>query len=85
MSGPAEAKTSRGDRDQSLLDVDQVAERLGVKVSLVRRLVLERRIPFVKLAKYVRFDPADIDAWVAEAKVTPGRHHGGPPSAGGGR
>lgn len=53
----------------SLLDVNQVAERLCVSTRFVRRLVDERRIPFCKLGKFVRFDPADIDAWVQARRV----------------
>jgi len=53
----------------SLLDVSQVAERLCVTTRFVRRLVDERRIPFCKIGKFVRFDPADVEAWVAARRV----------------
>jgi excisionase family DNA binding protein len=46
----------------SFLAVNQVAVRLRVSPRFVRRLVEERRIPFCKLGKFVRFDPVDIDA-----------------------
>ncbi len=51
-----------------LLDVTQVAERLCVSTRFIRRLVDERRIPFCKLGKFVRFDPAEVDAWVGERR-----------------
>jgi len=57
-----------------LLDVNQVAERLGVSPRFVRRLIDERRIPFCKLGKFVRFDPGDVDAWVAERRVEAARY-----------
>lgn len=53
----------------ALLDVSQVASRLGVTTRFVRRLVDERRIPFCKIGKFVRFDPVDIDAWIAARRV----------------
>ncbi len=53
----------------ALLDVDAVAERLGVTPRFVRRLVNERRIPFHKIGRYVRFDPADVDRFVEGARV----------------
>jgi len=53
----------------ALLDVNQVAERLCVSPRFVRRLVDERRIPFCKLGKFVRFDPAEIDAWIDARRV----------------
>lgn len=54
---------------ESLLDADQVAERLGVEPRFVRRLVEERRIPFCKLGKFVRFRPSDIDEWLGNCTV----------------
>jgi excisionase family DNA binding protein len=48
----------------SLLDIDRVAQTLGVTPRFVRRLVAERRIPFIKVGKFVRFDPFELDAWI---------------------
>lgn len=53
----------------SLRTVDEVAARLGVSVRFVRRLVAERRIPFVKVGKFVRFDPADLEEWIDDHRV----------------
>jgi excisionase family DNA binding protein len=59
------------DTDRSpLLDISGVAERLGVEVRHVRRLVAERRIPFVKWGHLLRFDPAEIDRWIDQARVS---------------
>jgi excisionase family DNA binding protein len=63
----------------ALLDSSQIAGMLGITERHVRRLVLERRIPFAKVGRFVRFDPRDIEQWVQAAKVptvTPRRHHG---------
>ena len=53
-----------------LLDIKAVAEHLGVSVRHVRRLVYERRIPYVKWGHLLRFDPAAIAGWLEEASVT---------------
>jgi excisionase family DNA binding protein len=53
------------------LDVDQLALWLGVDVGFLRRLVAKRKIPFVKLGKFVRFDPAEISAWIDVQRVRP--------------
>ena len=45
-----------------LLSIGQLAERLGTTPRHVRRLVAERRVPFVKVGRLVRFDPDDIAA-----------------------
>jgi excisionase family DNA binding protein len=54
-----------------LLDVEGLAEWLGVEVVFVRRLVSERRVPFVKIGKYVRFEPDKVAAWIGGQRVAP--------------
>jgi excisionase family DNA binding protein len=51
-----------------LLTIDQLAERLGVSTRHVRRLVAERRVPFLKVGKFVRFDPAEIWDWLDDTR-----------------
>ena len=53
----------------ALLDIEAVAERLGVQVRHVRRLVAERRIPFLKWGHLLRFDPSELDKWIDAARV----------------
>lgn len=59
----------RDPRSVTLLGVGELAERLGTTERFVRRLVAERRVPFHKVGKYVRFDPADIDEWLVARRV----------------
>lgn len=47
-----------------LLDIAAVAKHLGVNVRHVRRLIAERRIPFIKWGHLIRFDPDEIAAWL---------------------
>lgn len=47
-----------------LLDINDAATQLGTTVRHLRRLVHERRIPFVKVGRLVRFRQADLDAWI---------------------
>lgn len=47
-----------------LLDVEEAATRLGVPVRHLRRLVSERRIPYIKWGSRLHFDPAEIEEWV---------------------
>jgi excisionase family DNA binding protein len=53
----------------SLLSIDQVAQHLGVNVPHVRQLVAERRIPFIEWGRLLRFDPAEIAAWLETMHV----------------
>ena len=52
----------------ALLDIEEVARLLGVSVRHVRRLVADRRIPYLKWGHLLRFDPVEIDAWLDEAR-----------------
>ena len=49
-----------------LLSIAEVADALGVDVRHVRRLVYERRIPYIKWGHLIRFDPADIMIWLED-------------------
>lgn len=55
--------------DEPLMDVPALARYLCVNVSFVRRLVRERRIPFHKLGVFIRFNPAEVNAWIDERRV----------------
>jgi excisionase family DNA binding protein len=52
-----------------LLDITGLAEHLGVNVRHIRRLVAERRIPFIKWGHLIRFDPAEIATWIEQSRV----------------
>jgi excisionase family DNA binding protein len=47
-----------------LLSIAEVAHALGVEVRHVRRLVHEKRIPYIKRGHLLRFDPIDIAVWI---------------------
>jgi excisionase family DNA binding protein len=53
----------------TLLDAIEVAEILKTTPRHVRRLVEERRIPFLKVGRFVRFDPTELELWLASRRV----------------
>ncbi|MFN0090055.1 MAG: helix-turn-helix domain-containing protein [Acidimicrobiales bacterium] len=53
-----------------LLAVTEVAQLLNVRPRHIYRLVSERRIPYIKLGKLLRFEPAAITEWIQS-----GRHN----------
>ena len=57
-----------GDR---LLTVEQAAERFGTAVSFPRRLILQRRIRFVKLGHLVRIPESAVTAMIEAGTVDP--------------
>ena len=65
-SDPIRRKSSH---QTPLLDIFAVAELLGVTPRHVRRLVAERRIPFFKVGRFVRFDPGELDLWLEDQRV----------------
>lgn len=52
-----------------LVDAETLAQTLGVGVRHVRRLVEERRIPFIKVGRYVRFDVEQVAEWIDGNRV----------------
>ena len=56
----------------TLLPVEQAAERLGTSERFVRRLIAERRITYVKLGRHVRIAVRDLDAFIATGRVDVG-------------
>ncbi|MGH8991819.1 MAG: helix-turn-helix domain-containing protein [Acidimicrobiia bacterium] len=55
-------------RPGGLVGIDDVAVMLGVGVRHVRRLVADRRIPYLKWGHLLRFDPVEIEAWLEKAR-----------------
>lgn len=62
-----------GQPPKQLLNITQVAHLLNVEVRHVRRLVHERRIPFIKWGHLLRFDPDEIQEWVDAYRQQPRR------------
>jgi excisionase family DNA binding protein len=56
----------------TLLTIDQAAERLGTSDRFVRRLIAERRITFIKLGRHVRIAEHDLINFVATSRVEAG-------------
>ena len=62
----------RGDPElDTLLSIEQAAERLGTSVRFVRRLIAERRIAYTKLGRHVRIAESDLINYVAACRVEP--------------
>jgi excisionase family DNA binding protein len=59
----------------TLLTVEQAADRLGTSERFVRRLIAERRIAYVKLGRHVRIAEPDLINFVATGRVESQRRH----------
>lgn len=51
-----------------LLTIEQLAEHPGVTQRHIRRLVAEKRVPYLKWCRFIRFDPTEITAWLDNAR-----------------
>ena len=56
-----------------LIDLTTLARWFGVEPRHIRRLVAERRVPFIKWGHLLRFDPVEIRSWIDEYRRRPGR------------
>jgi excisionase family DNA binding protein len=63
------ASTSQSPSRPALKTIEEVADRLGVSVRHVRRLVAERRIPYLKWGNLLRFDPTAIERWLDDCDI----------------
>jgi excisionase family DNA binding protein len=52
-----------------LLTVGEAADRLGTSVRLVRRLIAERRIAYIKVGRLVRIAEGDLVGFVAAGRI----------------
>jgi excisionase family DNA binding protein len=55
-------------RMSQLLTVDDAATTLGTSPRFIRRIIAERRIPYVKLGRHVRIHQSDLDAYIAAGR-----------------
>nr|WP_234386437.1 helix-turn-helix domain-containing protein [Streptomyces sp. ERV7] len=58
-----------------MLSIPEAAELLGTSTRMPRRLVVERRVPVVKVGRHVRFWESDLLAYLA-AQTIPARTAG---------
>lgn len=52
----------------NLMDIEQAARFLNVKVSRLRSAILNKEIPFLKIGRLVRFHKEDLEAWIEGLK-----------------
>ncbi len=47
-----------------LIDINELSEYLGMSKHTLYTWVSQRRIPFHKVGRLTKFDPAEIDEWI---------------------
>jgi excisionase family DNA binding protein len=56
---------------QHLMSVKEAAAYTGLSPHTIYTMVSQRRIPFIKVGRLVKFEQAMIDAWLKEHTVMP--------------
>jgi excisionase family DNA binding protein len=56
------AQARPGNIPDGAVDIDEIAQHLGVSVPTVRRLVKDEKIPYLRMGKALRFVPGDVVA-----------------------
>lgn len=59
------------EKTRHLWNKRELAQYLGLKIWTIDAWVCQRKIPFLKLGRVVRFDPDKIEKWLEEREVTP--------------
>jgi excisionase family DNA binding protein len=54
---------------EHLIDIAELERRTAIKQATLRKYVLQRKIPFVKIGRLVRFDLSEVESWISERKV----------------
>jgi len=50
--------------NQNLIGINEMAEKLNVPVSWLYSRTRTNEIPFLKVGKYVKFDPEQVMKWI---------------------
>ena len=53
------------------LSIEQAARYLNVEVRWMRRAVFERRLPYYKVGRYIRFRREDLEEFLRRRRVEP--------------
>jgi len=62
---------SESPQGRPMLKPEEVAARLNVSLRFIRRLCHERRVPYTKVGKFVRFDADELEAWIVTQRIVP--------------
>ena len=62
---------SRSETSVEWLGIPELAQMLGVSEDFIRSQVQQRKIPYYKVGKLIRFDPREITQWLSGLRVEP--------------
>ena len=57
-------------RELKLLKIGEVVELFQIKESKLRRAILKKEIPYIKLGGLIRFKKSDLEDYLSSSRVT---------------
>jgi excisionase family DNA binding protein len=54
---------------ETLMDITELGRMTTIKTATLRKYVAQRKLPFVKVGRLVRFRPSEIEVWIASRAV----------------
>ena len=54
---------------QTMLSVNQAADRLGVKHGTVRKLITSGSLPASRIGGAIRIDPSELETWIKSQRI----------------
>ena len=57
--------------EKRFIGIKECAEYLDVGINTIRTWVWQRKIPFVKMGRLIKFDLKELEAWIKKRRVEP--------------
>jgi len=54
-----------------LLTIQQAAQITGISTTTLYKWVSQRKIPYIKMGRLVKFDPLKLEEWIRQQTVMP--------------
>ncbi len=54
-----------------LLTIQQAAQITGISTTTLYKWVSQRKIPYIKMGRLVKFDPLKLEEWIKQQTVMP--------------
>lgn len=53
---------------QTLLNIHELSKQLNAKESFIRSLIFQKKIPYIKIGRLVRFSQTEINNWLKKGE-----------------
>ena len=64
-------KTAALSQSPPLIGVHEAARYISVSVTTLYKWVSQRKIPYIKMGRLVKFDPMKLEEWIKQQTVMP--------------